>query len=205
MPTLRTMIPPIRERIISSFDYQDVVQNRSYVMFYAGITSGSGGLLLGVTFNPVSKFLSKAITTTYDFDITVTSNFAIQGLCLLNLTYGMVGDSGDSPKRTVTPTCYVKKVSGGVTTTLATMAGTEATTFNEFIEACLSATITRTQFKIGDTMRLEITMTVGGSDHGEFFLCADPTNDVTTGTYGDIPDSNKDSKLRLWLPFVPKL
>jgi hypothetical protein len=203
---LKKQVEITKERILSSFDINDLLENRSYIKFYAARAGTSGDVLTSQQL--LSSSVRTASTSNFEinFDATFQAPALIQGIAYFKMAVALEGPGG-APQRNGTPTLRLLKYSGGVETELCSALDwpdTSATT-GTVTDTLMMATLTKTAFKIGDILRLEMIMTVSGSTNGTPYVFHSPDT-RTTSTYDGVrPTSPDTSSLVVWVPFIPNL
>jgi len=180
---------------IVSYEFEDILAQRTYRAMYGGNTKGNKYFLLGFVFPSQTVFTQglggSTTVVDKDFDVEFKSSQVIEGLAIAQLTCVPIGDT------TVTPYIYIRKYSrAGVETDLVSVTGTGAATTQQ---ECYGLDVPQTKFKRGDFLRITVridTNTSGAGAGGKFWH--DPTG-ITD------PGAGEDSEFKCWVPFKPVL
>ncbi len=162
---------------IASFTFSDVIAGRSFVTLYLGAattTTATTYHLMSYVFagRPTSSTGAEADK---DFDVAVNTNLIADGTALLTQAVSA------NPGNTIQITATLKRIRSGTSTTIGSAIGSLVGATGKI---CIPITITNFSLANGDTLRLTIASTGGGSDTWYYF---DPTS------------STQDSKI--FIPF----
>jgi hypothetical protein len=203
------LFPP-RGEFIASFNFQDVLQNNSYLIFHAGKSTNVDGNLINVLFSAVfdsnSTVTKAAFSTTGssekiiddDFDIVIDNTINLKGKVIVEITSSRKEITGN-----IINTFYVVKlrkwdgsteteIASAKTSTFPTTTSSEATARHS-----LSMDIsTKTKLIKGDTIRVTIEVWATNEDDltGEVGYYHDPTSRTQVG--------GEDVDFKIFLPVV---
>jgi hypothetical protein len=178
------------ERAIASYNYVDIASGTGFVIFYAHASEVAGGL--DYHLNTESSIYSSLIETdagfgappqTIDLDFDLSSfNLpqTLEGEALVNFTITAHGGTGTTASSSAVVT--IRKWDGTTETDIATattpsVSSGVASLVKELMT--IPITVPRTLFKKGETLRLNITVTItrtGGSNEVKGTLGHDPRN-----------------------------
>lgn len=217
------LFPRDREKAFASFDALDISTGRAVQDFYGGLTV-SGSTLIpalsnvpwnshNVTTGATADVTSPTVRIDEDFDVTFNKSVKIEGDVIITIPTAMQNSTTDV--HSMFPQAKIEHVKDGTATQLgleisgAVLSSGTATT-NEIKNSSLKITVPKTQFGIGDKLRLNVQVW-GWRAAGDFvvFLGHDP-NGRTTGNFEVFPappitlswDAQSPSVLKAQVPFV---
>lgn len=181
MPILPKEFPEQPQAAIASYDWTDIAEGSGIVLYYAATTIGNNGLSgsilttsTDIQSNDITLKKSLGNTTfrhIYDrnFDLTFLTPRIMKGTGFVNFTIGALANGGACD---MNPIVTLSKVSGGTSTTLATISGSILRTTvntgdifgNYFVKRnLLTYTLNPTHFKKDDIFRCNIAMWTSGA------------------------------------------
>lgn len=185
------------EAAIASYSYTDIAEGTGVVVFNGFKTTPSPYYKLG-TNPPYSEEISTLngtdTPTVMDFDLTPFNlPKIVRGTAYVSLGIGKA-ETGS-----VSVTCQVYKVSAATTAISSARVSKVVVSASSPEMSLVNIPLTQTHFKIGDILRLKMTLTnagwTGGGDYGE--LGHDPAG--RDGTY--ITGTNVTTQLKFYCPF----
>jgi hypothetical protein len=200
------------EGAVASYDWADIVSGEGYIDFFGfASTSTTGGTVSYHASTNATRSNPKGAglpNTTYNF---ITSTFGrparIGGTALIYLARG--AQAGGSPSTvTLTTSVTIYKVSGGVDTSIGTVAAKTisltAGTSEEMEPDVLLCTLTETSIKIGDYLKFAVTLATTGSNAYHSAFAFDPSNaDYANYNGGSgITITLSNTQLKFSVPFI---
>lgn len=173
--------PVPAESTLATYNFTDVANGLGYQSFYSFLNSAG---TFGLTDN--SSIYSQVSNSTISANGTFNNDFVtstfntprrIMGTLIANIP--LQKTAGNSTNATTTITVYI--VSGGVSTQIGTGSATSLTTAAAYtidsMWQCISVALTTTNFKIGDYIKVNVTITAGNQI---FYVGHDPANRAPT-------------------------
>lgn len=208
MPGLPKVYRTRAERVLSSFDFVDILTGKAIQKFYLGTSKDDEFLNDQVFYSHFTGLISSTGSGTFtkvldkDFDITISKPLIVYGNFILNLGMGLKGNNTSGQDYYFYILAKIRKYNGstenelvevsGATLIQLNATGNQVKTETEVIEG----TIPKTKFSVGDVLRVTIegwAKTTGGLT-GNFYFSCDPKNrsaitgwDNTNISWGETP------------------
>jgi len=202
---------------LASFDALDVIRGIGYLRYYLAritVDTNSTDYLLvedtidGTSWKSTNQQCGVTLTKEFDldFDIEVEKSFDLEGVAIVNISYGVNSSANQTDFYLICKLVHVD--SGATETVLDTVqsATATATGTRQDLRAALIMNITRTKFRPGEKIRLivegwgQAAVAAGTRDCYMYF---DPTGRKPTDG-GDGTHTNHSSVATLDLPFLAR-
>ena len=188
----------IGEGSIASYDYTDLASGLGFKTYYAtNYEDGAGGTTRALTESLLYSVNIEGsfTTTTFSYDLTPFNiPRTVKGTAIIRYSTHWSGTSSQTKYETFT----LKKVSGAVITSIGTArSNTETSAGSAIIKNhVLYISLTETNFKKGDILRLELDPT--NPEPATIYIGEDPAN--RDGTY-ITPSATYPTKFNVYIPF----
>lgn len=185
---------------IANYNYVDISTGTGVINFQ-GLTA----IISGTTFyklhtesiysDTVDEISYNITTCTWDFNLTVFNKpQLVRGIAIISFSGGIAAGAGKYVYYVLT----LRKVAADTSTIDLGSASTAPLVSAAGVvldHNCVPITLTTTKFKVGESLRLNITSQANGADH---YLAHDPAN--RNGTYVT-PAATYPTKLEVYMPF----
>jgi len=166
--------------VLPTYNFVDIVSGTGYVNFYAGNTVDKYVLSNFTYYSDVVFFSNDTSNFDIDFDTILNRPMDLAGLGVVNVPIAL--NPRSNVLCTMTATATLRKVTGGVESDIVSnvssaFAQSVAGTYYDMLS--IDLTVPLTHYKIGDTLRLNITTSVASAGNWYSYLACDPKGRTT--------------------------